>query len=122
MASALWTDAHAAPVAEDALAWHARALTWEAAGSLAEAQRAFSWVVRLDTDNPDALRAVARFYERHGRVDERIRLLEIAVEKALYAPEVLTELRQAYDDAGLSERALELERRLHASRVVDTVP
>ena len=62
-------------VPEDATAWFARALMAEQIGNLSEAERDLAWVLRVDGENPNAVRAIDRFYERHP---ERTPVLTLA--------------------------------------------
>lgn len=53
----------------DVLAWFARGIAAEAYGDVAEAERAYRWVVRLEPGRPEAHEVLARFYHEQGRFE-----------------------------------------------------
>ena len=62
----------------DILAWRARVLTW--AGRLAEAERDFTEVLKIEKNDPDNWIDLANLYMRQGRMEEALRTADRAVE------------------------------------------
>ncbi len=62
----------------DILAWRARVLTW--AGRLAEAERDFNTVLKVEKNDPDNWMGLANLYMRQGRTEEALKAADRAVE------------------------------------------
>jgi tetratricopeptide (TPR) repeat protein len=62
----------------DILAWRARVLTW--AGRLAEAERDFNTVLKVEKNDPDNWMGLANLYMRQGRMEEALKTADRAVE------------------------------------------
>ena len=62
----------------DILAWRARVLTW--AGRLAEAERDFNTVLKVEKNDPDNWMGLANLYMRQGHTEEALKAADRAVE------------------------------------------
>jgi len=62
----------------DILAWRARVLTW--AGRLAEAERDFNAVLKVEKNDPDNWMGLANLYVRQGRMEAALKTADRAVE------------------------------------------
>jgi Flp pilus assembly protein TadD len=114
-----WTNAlrivdeqiSSSPQDMDILAWRARVLTW--AGRLAEAERDFNTVLKVEKNDPDNWMGLANLYVRQGRMEEALRTADRAVELDPHRADLRSERAQILRASGsLSDARLEFRRAL----------
>jgi tetratricopeptide (TPR) repeat protein len=95
----------------DILAWRARVLTW--AGRLAEAERDFNTVLKVERNDPDNWMGLANLYVRQGRMEEAVKAADRAVELDPNRGDLRAERAQILRASGnLSDARLEFQRAL----------
>jgi tetratricopeptide (TPR) repeat protein len=95
----------------DILAWRARVLTW--AGGLAEAERDFNTVLKVEKNDPDNWMGLANLYMRQGRTEEALKAADRAVELDPNRGDLRSERAQILRASGsLSDARLEFRRAL----------
>ena len=95
----------------DTLAWRARVLTW--AGRLAEAERDFNTVLKVEKNDPDNWMGLANLYMRQGRMEEALKTADRAVELDPSRGDLRSERAQILRASGnLSDARLEFQRAL----------
>jgi tetratricopeptide (TPR) repeat protein len=95
----------------DILAWRARVLTW--AGRLAEAERDFNTVLKVEKNDPDNWMGLANLYMRQGRMEEALKTADRAVELDPSRGDLRSERAQILRASGnLSDARLEFQRAL----------
>jgi len=95
----------------DILAYRARVLTW--AGRLAEAERDFNTVLKVEKSDPDNWIGLANLYMRQGRLEEALRTADRAVELDPKRADLRSARAQILRASGdLSDARLEFQRAL----------
>ena len=95
----------------DILAWRARVLTW--AGRLAEAERDFNTVLKVEKNDPDNWMGLANLYVRQGHMEEALKAADRAVELDPNRGDLRAERAQILRASGnLSDARLEFQRAL----------
>jgi tetratricopeptide (TPR) repeat protein len=95
----------------DILAWRARVLTW--AGRLAEAERDFNTVLKVEKSDPDNWMGLANLYMRQGRMEEALKTADRAVELDPNRGDLRSARAQILRASGsLSDARLEFQRAL----------
>ena len=101
----------ASPQDMDILAWRARVLTW--AGRLAEAERDFNTVLKVEKNDPDNWMGMANLYVRQGRMEEALKAADRAVELDPNRADLRAERAQILRASGnLSDARQEFQRAL----------